>query len=76
MSQLIKATAPQTQKVHIEHAKIEIMDGIANLQDAILLLITSPNFKWSEQEKQDHKQFIGRAMRKLEGLFNYFNLPE
>jgi hypothetical protein len=74
--QLIKATAPQTQKVHIEHAKIEIEDGIKNLQDAILTSITTPNFLWEGKEKQEHKEFIGRAMRKLEGLYNYFNLPE
>lgn len=76
MSQLIKATAPQTQKKHIDHARIEITDGIKNLQDAILTLITGPNFKWTDAEKQEHKEFIGRAIRKLEGLYNYFNLPE
>ena len=76
MSQLIKATAPETQKVHIKHAKIEIMDGIKNLQDAILYSITSPNFQWSEQEKQEHREFLGKAKRKIEGLYNYFNLPE
>ena len=73
---IITSSAPQTQKVHIEHAKIEIMDGIVNLQDAILTCITTPNFLWEGKEKQDNKEFIGRAMRKLEGLFNYFNLPE
>jgi hypothetical protein len=73
---IIKSSAPQTQKVHIKHAKIEIEDGIKNLQDAILYSITSPNFKWSEEEKKEHRQDIGRAKRKLEGLLNYFNLPE
>lgn len=73
---IIKATAPQTQKVHIKHAKTGIMDEIANLQDAILTCITSPNFLWEAKEKQENKEFIGRAMRKLEGLYNYFNLPE
>ena len=77
MSQIIKATAPQTQKVHIEHAKTEIMDGLRNLNDAILnLILYSEEAPWEPKDIAEHKAFIGRAMRKLEGLYNYFNLPE
>ncbi len=76
MSQIIKATAPQTQKVHIEHAKIEIESGLRNFNDALLNIVAKNQFTWDKKDIEEHKQFIGRAMRKLEGLYNYFNLPE
>lgn len=74
---IIKATAPQTQKVHMEHAKTEIMDGLRNFNDALLNIVAkNDDFRWEEKDKKENKEFLGRAMRKLEGLYNYFNLPE
>lgn len=74
---IIKATAPQHQKVHIKLAKTEIMDGLQNFNDAILNCVArNDNFRWTEKEIEEHKEFLARAMRKLEGLHNYFNLPE
>lgn len=74
---IIKATAPQHQKVHIEHARIEIMDGLRNYTDGVINTVArNDNFRWSEPEIQEHKEFLARAKRKIEGLESYFNLPE
>jgi hypothetical protein len=71
---IIKATAPQTQKVHIEHAKIEIEDGITNLTDAALNCIHNENFHWTEQERQQHLYFIDQSIKKLKSAKSYFNI--
>jgi hypothetical protein len=76
MSQLIKSSAPQTQKVHIELAKREIESGLRNFNDALLNIVAKNNFTWDKKDIEEHKAFIGRVMRKFEGLYNYFNLPE
>jgi hypothetical protein len=76
MSQIIKATAPQTQKVHIKHARIEIESGIVNLTDALINCVRNENFQWTEQERQQHLYFLARAERDIKGLKSYFNLPE
>ena len=77
MSQIIKATVPETQKVHMRHARIEIEDGIQNLTDAIFnTILKNNNFRWEDKDKQENLEFIARSIRKLENLQNYFNLPE
>ena len=76
MSQIIKATAPQTQKVHIEHAKIEIESGIVNLTDAFINCVRNENFQWTEQERQQHLYFLDCAEKNIKSLKSYFNLPE
>jgi hypothetical protein len=76
-TQIIKATAPETQKVHIKLAKTEIMDGLRNFNDALLNIVAkNDNFRWEEKDKKELKQFLRRAKRKIEGLYSYFNLPE
>jgi hypothetical protein len=74
---ITRATDPQHQKVHIKLAKVEIMDGLVNFNDAILNMVAkNDNFRWTEQEIREHKEFLARAKRKIEGLYSYFNLPE
>lgn len=53
---IIKATTPETQKVHIEHAKIEIMDGLRNFNDALLNIVSkNDNFRWEEKTSRRTK---------------------
>jgi len=74
---IIKATAPQTQKVHIKHAKIEIEDGIKNFHDALLNIVAkNDNFKWDKKDIQDNIDFLNWAEWRIKGLQGYFNLPE
>ena len=74
---IIKATAPQHQKVHIKLARMEIEQGIQNLNDAILnLILYNDNFRWEEKDKQELRDFIDRAKYKIDRLRGYFNLPE
>jgi tmRNA-binding protein len=72
---IIKATAPETQKIHIEHAKIEIEEGTASLYNALITCVSNENFQWTEQERQQHLYFIDQSIKKLRSAKSYFNLP-
>lgn len=55
MSQIIKATVPETQKVYISHAKVEIEDGIQNFTDTIFnTILRNNNFRWEDKDRQEN----------------------
>lgn len=71
---VIPHSAPETQKVHIRHAQIEINTGIKNLRDAIGSLAQNENFRYSKEDKAEMREFLATAICQLEGLHKYFGL--
>jgi hypothetical protein len=70
----IPHTAPQTQKVHIRHAQLEITSGRKNLREAIGYLAQDKNFRYSSEDKAQMREFLATEIRQLQGLQKYFGL--